>query len=316
MTITTPVINTTIEGFYQIKKYKVGTDELVQDTGEFKNLITDQGLTRWCTGSFAPNCFVGTGSALPSYSDAALNAYLTTNNTIESNIQSNSGLPHATPYSQNSITYRFNAGVATGNLTEVGVGYVSGGNKVCSRALIVDGAGNPITLTVAADEYLDVTYTMRCYIPANAADATYNITVSGTVYAVTARVAYFTSWGVYLQYGINNNNGSFSFNVAYGTGGTLGAVTSSPTASSAIARYSDVSDIATVTGTGVITATRTIVAGLTELNTDGGIKCLVHGTNIIIKAITCPTQFSFSPIIPKDNTKILTLTFSYTITRL
>lgn len=48
--------------------------------------------------------------------------------------------------------------------SEVGVGWSA--TNLFSRALIKDPLGNPNTITVLGDEYLDVTYEIRMYIPA------------------------------------------------------------------------------------------------------------------------------------------------------
>lgn len=159
----------TCEGEYTLEVYRPdGT--LKRKVGPFKNLITDQGLNSFGEsggGSYTINhCIVGTGTTTPLVTDTAMATYKAASATQQTIANSSGGAPDY--YGQLSRTVRFAAGVATGNLTEVGVGQLS--NLVTpvytllfSRALIVDSGGSPIAITVLADEYLDVTYTIRKY---------------------------------------------------------------------------------------------------------------------------------------------------------
>lgn len=52
-------------------------------------------------------------------------------------------------------------GVAAGNLSEVGMGW--GNSNLWNRALIKDINGNPTTITILSDEYLDVVSEIRIY---------------------------------------------------------------------------------------------------------------------------------------------------------
>ena len=65
--------NYDVEGYYTIRKYKAGTDELVWESGECKNLITDSGLDNWCTKETSCDYhFVGTSSVAPAYTDTQI----------------------------------------------------------------------------------------------------------------------------------------------------------------------------------------------------------------------------------------------------
>jgi hypothetical protein len=68
------------------------------------------------------------------------------------------------PYwAENWKRYTFPIGSFSGEaLAEVGLGHVG---DMYTRALIKDGAGNPITITILSDEQLELTYYFRVYPP-------------------------------------------------------------------------------------------------------------------------------------------------------
>lgn len=163
-------------------------------TGWFHNLITDTGMENFGNALSASGvhwgrgCRVGTGSAAPQFTDTNLQSIVaTTVSKISNAVTRNLA---ATPaYIERTIVYRFAAGAAAGNLAEVGlVGSTSDGSStggalhnatpVSTRALILDGSGNPTTVTVLSDEILDVTCRQRLYIPG---DVTGTITPDGGV---------------------------------------------------------------------------------------------------------------------------------------
>lgn len=107
-------------------------------------------------------------------------------------------------YGLSRLSKQFGQGAAAGNLSEVGVGRSA--TDLFSRALIVDGGGNPTTITVLPDEYLTVVYELRRYPPANSSSVVaalidgvpIDITVSASPGALTA-----TRWGSAAAQGFN-----------------------------------------------------------------------------------------------------------------
>ena len=188
-----------LSGQYVIKKWSA-TGELLQELGPFSNLITNTGLENIGSmeyGNMLTSCWVGTGTTPPAFTNTALVNTLSPEVPIYQMAQSNSGTPDY--FGQLGLTFRFTPGQATGNLTEVGVGTnwfngVDYEQKLFSRALIVDEFGNPLTITVLADEYLDVTYILRYYPPLNTGSGSFNI--SGVTYNYTARLAQAANTGV------------------------------------------------------------------------------------------------------------------------
>lgn len=137
---------------------------LRKSTGWFDNLITDAGLNHIGTnGTWMSACGVGTGTATPAVTDTVLANQVGSRTGTE---QALSGGTTAPLYGWSRKTYRFGVGQATGNLTEIGIfQQVAAGGTMWSRALILDGSGNPTTLTVLSDEFLDATYEIRVMAP-------------------------------------------------------------------------------------------------------------------------------------------------------
>lgn len=183
-------VNRRMQGFYRLKVGKDGQEPRV-DTGWFENLITDNGLDlmyTWPTGDFGlkyfgTRCCVGTGNTVPAVTDTSLASFL-----AQTGSASDSAFGGTTFVEEDGVTpaywkaiasWRFSTGTAAGNLAEIGMGATS--TNLFSRALIVDGAGNPTTITVLSDEVLDVTYELRVYIDKSQVPIT--ISISGTNYS-------------------------------------------------------------------------------------------------------------------------------------
>lgn len=192
----------------------------------FPNLITNAGLNAIGTlTSWLSACRVGTGSTTPNVSDTALVSFVAGTSTRQATASAAASTP---PYHGSfTVTYRFAAGVAAGNLAEVGIATQAAvGGTLFSRALILDGDGDPTTITVLSDEVLDVTYQLQ-YLPPTS-DANSTITVGGIDYDLVTRAANittFTSWGGDQQ--IGGAVQPFAHN------GALGAITTTPSGTQA-----------------------------------------------------------------------------------
>lgn len=145
------------------------------------NLVTNYGIDSLCSSrSFIGYLQVGTGTTAEAYTDTNLVNRIagvgTTNSTVW-----NTGVNKVVT----TLTTSFNVGVATGNITELGLSPSVNGN-VNTRALIRDSGGNPISVTVLSDEQLLVTYTITITIPS---ETVVNVTEpnSGTNYTITIR---------------------------------------------------------------------------------------------------------------------------------
>lgn len=142
---------------------KVDTDEIVRETPEFRNIVLTTGLERMAVDTWIDRCCVGTGNSTPVASQVALDNFLASTTTAAAGVSDTGGIQVTTApyYWFGRRTWRFAVGVATGNISEIGLGW--GNTTLWNRALVKDIAGNPTTITVLADEYLDVVSEVRVY---------------------------------------------------------------------------------------------------------------------------------------------------------
>lgn len=286
-----------VSGEYRMVVRRAADRSIVRDTGWFENLITDAGLNRLGSGGWHGHCHIGTGTTTPANGDTALAAQAASTNSSQILSPANSGSPLYK--STTTIVYRFTAGALNGNYTEVGISW--GNTTLFSRALIVDGGGSPTSITVTSSEYLDVYY--RLSMVPDLTDSTYSCTISGVTYSVTRRAgdvsnayAWVPANSAWIPCG--GRGGSWTIQ---GYTGTLGAVTGGPngsgTSSFNVATPGSYSNNS-------YQRTSSMSFGLGDLNVSGGIKTLYcHDT-------VGSWQHEFTPVIPKDDTKIMTLSFS------
>ncbi|RZG74727.1 hypothetical protein [Acinetobacter sp. WCHAc060025] len=139
--------------------------DITKETEWFNNLVLDQGLNLMATGFWFNACQVGTGNSPPHRGQTGLDNLLATSTTVVS--EANGAAAAAPYYKWTRKTFRFSAGTAAGNLSEVSVCGDNYPNKTSwNRALIKDNTGNPITVTVLPTETLDVIVEMRMHIDA------------------------------------------------------------------------------------------------------------------------------------------------------
>lgn len=286
-----PPIIVGLGGWYKIEAVRPdGRRRVLADW--FPNLITDGGLNRYTSGSIISTCVVGSGNTAPQNTDTQLQTLVASTTSVLSSALGAQGSAPYYGYSQK--TFRFAAGAAAGNLSEVGVGWST--TTLFSRALILDGGGNPTTITVLADEYLDVFYELRNYVPT--ADSTFNIQISATTHACTLRAAQATNavWRpsetTAGSVSLSVYNGSINASV---TGTPSGTAASNSQTFQAYSNNSNQRDW-------------TSELGLSEGNLAGGIKSIL---SFAAGAGTTPAGGSFqtelNPVINKTSTNVLTL---------
>jgi hypothetical protein len=296
---------TEICGFFKFEAYKVDNNNIEINGSRricadwFPNLITDNGLNLIGTASNTLSaCQVGSGSTTPSVLDTSLGSRIAGTTTVNS---TSNGVQASSPYfAWRRNVYRFAAGVATGNISEVGISQTSSGT-LFSRALILDGGGSPTTITVQSDEVLDVAYELRVY--PSVSDWSDEITISSVVYDLIGRSALVTnssSWlipsaGIYSGVG----SGLIAFN------GSIGAITGSP--SGTLSSATSATDLTYSNNS--YRRDSTVTWGLSAGNLSGGIK------SVSVQLGPGSYQFEFDPPISKDNTKTLELTFRHSWAR-
>ena len=280
-----------------------------RNLASFENLILDSGLNRLGTGSVIDGACVGTGTATPANTQTTLASLLRVTNTEQSRVEL-SGSTTAPYYAECRIIYRFAAGTAAGNLSEVGLGWgASAGANTMSglwcRALIKDSAGNPTTITVLSDEVLDIVYTLQLHPPTS--DITGTFDLSGEAYQYTLRAASVNSraasaWNAMeilsgiVGYGNSNNT--------YVYPGGLGEITSYPSG----AYISIPSIVKQPYVDGSKQCIFNITAGLNDGNLTGGIRSI----EIDMRGHRWQAEFSRvsdGGTIPKDTTNVLNFPF-------
>ena len=292
-----------MEGYYSFKvvNASTGKERDVSDiiAKDHKNMILDSGLNALGYGSICGGCKVGTGSTPVSATQTDLASSLVSTTTVQSD--SVGRISTAPYYSWGRRTYRFNQGVAAGNLTEVGV-YGQNATSLFSRALIVDTEGNPTTLTILSDEWLDITYELRIY--QDLVDKTYNLTLLGVNHVVTVRPA-----SVLDNVAINSSHFFTEFLYWYTSyqcihyNGAIGSITAAPSGTTS----NDLSTTYTSYVNSSYTRSLVLSSGLNNNNYAGGISSTLVRTN---KGYW---QVGYVPAIAKDNfrTLVITLTFSW-----
>lgn len=171
-------------GFWTLQAFKIGADGREhgrRTVAEFPNLILNSGLDAIGRGdAYLRFCRVGTGSATPIETQTNLGSQVAFTESRAPDGQVSSNLGVSPYYTSLKNVFRFGEGVASGNLTEIGVGWDTAGSTLFSRALILDGGGSPTVLPVQPDEYLDAVYDLRIYPPLGDIAGSINITGSGT----------------------------------------------------------------------------------------------------------------------------------------
>lgn len=174
----------TVRGRYTLRTNKRGI------IAEFSNVITDIGMDRLPLGDWINRAVIGTGEVPAKTDDTALGSRQATATTVIAENTINAG---QAPWKKRYyITYRFAAGTDLDeNLeySEIGVGWAD--DQLFSRSLIKDNEGEPTTITVLDDEYLDVIYVLEIAI--SSSSAPYSFVYNGTTYTGTIKAAGATS---------------------------------------------------------------------------------------------------------------------------
>lgn len=286
------------------------------ETDWFDNIILNQGLDRIGSGANTVIAFaqVGTGTSTPVATQVALDAPVagSASQTSPNGGLTNSGSP---TYSTNFIWFfAFAQGAVVGNITEIGIGWAATGANLFSRALILDNGGNPTSITLVAIDQLTVYYRLRVLPPLT--DTTGTVTIDGTPYNYTGRVAnagsftnnVWTFWANQIaRPGSLTWPNTVDANSAstYGPGSVLGAITGSPTLASGTSGTVTAGTYTPGTFTRDDIWNWTIAQGNTGALPGQGIQAIMIGYSIQGYA---QFQYRFDTLIPKDNTKTMSIT--------
>lgn len=259
-----PEIKLGLSGHFKLMKFREGEEPRV--VAEFDNLITNGGLNRIATDAMATAIQVGTGSAAESVTDTALQTFragtTATGGFGDTSASNNTVAPY---WAAETMTRQFTPGQATGNITEVAAAWTTTTGNIFSRALIRDGGGTPVSITVLADEYLVVQYTLRVYCPMT--DVVSTINVDGVDRTVTLRAsnAMSSTWNTPLG-GDYNNLSAGTFGVY---DGAIGLITAGPSGTN-----TSVGEAVSTYVNGNYYLDFTLTAALAQGNYAGGIGAL------------------------------------------
>lgn len=151
-------MNTTAKGAYRIEVYE--GDQLIEDTGEFDNLITDLALLEGDPFNTGVMC-IGTGKTTPLVTDVSLESEVAAKSCAfnqNATIHTKEGVR----YAKRSVTSSFSG--VSGEISEVGF-RGSDANSVRSRSLIRDGNGLVTVIPVTPVQTIKISYFVYVLIP-------------------------------------------------------------------------------------------------------------------------------------------------------
>lgn len=296
-------IETQASGHIWLRKSK--TVDAMEEVADFPNLILDVGLREMgLSEAYLGYCSIGTSSVTPNASQTKLIGLLRTTGTNAIGEQSgaNSDDP-LNPYVWRRVTKRFAPSGSNANISEVSFGSTANGSTAFNRALIKDSGGNPSTITLLGDEYLDVVYELRIYPPMQ--DITGTFTPTGVDTAARSYIVRPRSVGGALVYGESNGwsvGRMMADNYSQQSGlysGDIGTIFSEPSGTKVGFTASFAMDATGSSGT------VTLTGQLNVANFPTGIRSAVGATN------SCKYQFQFDPPFMKTADDVFTFSFRH-----
>lgn len=167
-------INASVGAMFKLVRHKGDPSKAIEETDFFNNIVLNSGLARMSSNSWGGYCHIGTGNSTPVVTQTGLDNVIatTTNFIIDASRQAGHQVSTLPYYVWQRQTWRFNPGVGTGNISELGMGWST--TELWNRALVKDINGTPVTITKLADEYLDVIMELRVYLP-NTTTGSFNL---------------------------------------------------------------------------------------------------------------------------------------------
>lgn len=293
-----------------------------------KNLITDYGWTRLSNLNVLNNsstsggatCQLGASNTAPTTGDTALGALIASKQgfTPGSTVLG-TGSDVLGNYSYSRYAFVFPLGGVVGNVAEVGYKVLNADTSLTSRSLVKDAMGNPAVIVVTAADQLTVMYELRYY--RSSLDITGSVTVAGVPTTYTLRTGSPVSGTSTSTSQLGGLNPTFTTSVShYGTGSTLGAPNTGVSGTQlGLTNRAATGLVITVTPTNTVITFSLGPFSTTEGNSSGGVLNAQFqfgdGGSVSLGAYGA-IKMNFSPAIPKDSTKTITYSFSFTFTRL
>ena len=279
-------------GFFKLEVRKVNEDVPHTVIDWFPNLITNQGLDRLAVSSTVLYCSVGSGNSTPIVGNTGLDLKVGSS-ASKSDAIASGAISVAPYYGWSRYSFAFPVNTVIGNLSEVGIGWGSGANNdsLFSRSLIKDGNGNPITLSIVADDLLTITYELRLYPILT--DSTGTINTGLGTHTYTLRAANVTKSPWYATFGNYGVLGYSSTAYVYPTG--IGDIFNAPSGS--WSGYVYTREKATPYVAGSHYRDMVLSFGIDSGNNAAGIRSFAWLSDNGLGAF----QVQFEPAIPKTN---------------
>ncbi|WP_168416468.1 hypothetical protein [Acinetobacter indicus] len=289
-------INNSVGARFKLLARKASTEEITRETEWFKNIVLDTGLNRMSVGTWIDRVRVGSGNSTPVASQTQLDNTIASTTTLFGGNGTISKQTTTSPYYVAvNRTYRFAEGVAAGNISEVGCGWGTG-LALWNRALVKDLNGDPTTITVLSDEFLDVIVEVR-YYPTQSFSGSFNLLnktggiVSSHTYAGLPQFSeYNAGFDMMLSRGVSLYSGSMN-SINTDPSNLIGSV---------ITTSSSYPNPITLKSASTFELTEAV----------GSIKTIRFDFNVISKGIGSAYKFEIDPPIVKTNQMVLSFTFS------
>lgn len=309
-----------VKGRFRLESIRCGEESV--DHGWFDNMVLNNGLIKMLKSdgsgsgflSIRPVCGTGNTAVLPT--DTALAAFKAggSANAISATTQRNSTVvPYHVRY---TWVWQLPAGTAAGNISEVGIATTNStpnsSTPLFSRALVTDSSGDPSSITVLADEILQITYELTVRIPD---------TTSGTFVQTNRGTPVVTSYTIIpANMQSSGANGFADCSVA-------GIPSIHSTAGESFNPMSKASSGAITNPDGTISGGTSWLdyisqgePNITYYSRDITYGASLAQANISISAVVialrmCAFQFSLSPAVSKTSDDIFRITFRVSISR-
>ncbi|WP_411686909.1 hypothetical protein [Acinetobacter indicus] len=287
---------------------KADTNEIVRETPEFHNLVLTTGLARMAVGNWVDRCVVGTGNSTPVASQVALDNFLASTTTTAAGVSDTGGIQVTTApyYWFGRRTWRFGVGTAVGNISEVGLGW--GNTTLWNRALIRDELGNPTTITVLSDEYLDVISEVRVFPSESESTINLKDKLGNVISTHSVKVMpYFKNIDGNVKWSADKIGfGASSDFIRISSGAMPISPTELPTSSNGGVGVSQSYNETTLTGRSVVTSSQYNFNHRTFFTCVKGV--MTQNPQWVERV--CGFKWEITPPIPKDNETILTYEFT------
>lgn len=279
----------------------IGSDGVMKQSLSFPNLITNNGMDilggSSTPSSFIHRCSVGTGTALPAFTNTSLET-LIASSTTNTKTYVNSG---AAPWYQAvRAKFTFPSGTFNGqSLSEVGVFNTSG--VMFSRSLIKDSAGNTTKVVVLDNESLEIVYELVKWVVGVDSVQSYQYSSSSGTSTQTATIrasdgnTSSTTGYWYPDFPITGFTKATAFNTS-----TLGSILSRPGST----EQGDGSITWNSYVAGTFERSATVVFSTSQANLTSPIGCVAVGGSG-----GYGFQISFSSPFPKNNASIIKIPF-------